>query len=330
MDPGFDATLPENDSSAQVPPVAGAMEVMVVIGAIQRVLVVGSGTMGMEIGFQCALYGCDVYLSDADPAALATLGDRARAYGQEIVGAGFLEAAGLAAALARMTPVSSTLEAAAGADLVVECVPEDPVLKGRVFAELNDACPPRTIFATNTSSLLPSMFAAATGRPARLAAFHFHLPVWRSNVVDVMPHAGTDADVIETLVAFAKRIGQVPIRVARESHGYVFNAMYNAVNREAMTLVANGIASVEDVDRAWMGIFKMPIGPFGMLDDVGLDTVWHITDFWARTLGDDQLRRNANMLRGYTDRGRLGRKSGAGFYDYPEPAYARPGFVSGE
>jgi 3-hydroxybutyryl-CoA dehydrogenase len=96
-----------------------------------------------------------------------------------------------------------------------------------------------------------------------------------------------------------------------------------------MTLVANGDASVEDVDRAWMGIFKMSVGPFGMLDEVGIDTVWHITDFWARTLGDEQLRRNADMLRGYLDRGRLGRKSGAGFYDYPAPAYARPGFVSG-
>jgi 3-hydroxybutyryl-CoA dehydrogenase len=306
------------------------MEVMLVVGDIRRVLVVGSGTMGMEIGFQCALHGCEVALADADPAALATLRDRARAYGREIVEAGFLDAAGLDGALARMTPVSTALDGAADADLVVECVPEDPALKGRVFAELSPACPPRTIFATNTSSLLPSMFAAATGRPGRLAAFHFHLPVWRSNVVDVMPHAGTDVDVTETLVAFARRIGQVPIRVARESHGYVFNAMYNAVNREAMTLVANGVATVEDVDRAWMGIFKMPVGPFGMLDDVGIDTVWHITDFWARTLGDDQLRRNADMLRGYLDRGRLGRKSGAGFYEYPEPAYARPGFVSGE
>ena len=302
---------------------------MVEIGNIRRVLIVGSGTMGMEIGLQCALFGCDVSLADADPAVLASLHDRARAYGQEIVAAGFLDAAGMEGTLARMTPVAAASDGAAGADLVVECVPEDPVLKGRVFAELDPVCPPRTIFATNTSTLLPSMFAAATGRPARVASFHFHLPVWRSNVVDVMPHAGTDPEVTEALVTFARRIGQVPIRLARESHGYVFNAIYSAVNRESMTLVANGVATAEDVDRAWMGIFKMPVGPFGMLDDVGLDTVWHITDFWARTLGDDQLSRNADLLRGYLDRGRLGRKSGAGFYDYPDPAYARPGFVAG-
>jgi 3-hydroxybutyryl-CoA dehydrogenase len=303
---------------------------MVEIGNIRRVLIVGSGTMGMEIGLQCALFACEVSLADADPAVLASLQDRARAYGQEIVAAGFLDAAGLEGTLARMTPVATAAEGAAQADLVIECVPEDPVLKGRVFAELHPVCPHRTIFATNTSTLLPSMFAASTGRPDRVAALHFHLPVWRSNVVDVMPHEGTDPEVTETLVAFARRIGQVPIRLARESHGYVFNAIYSAVNRESMTLVANGVATVEDVDRAWMGIFKMPVGPFGMLDDVGLDTVWHITDFWARTLGDDQLRRNADLLRGYIDRGRLGRKSGAGFYDYPAPAYARTGFAAGE
>ena len=156
---------------------------MVEIGNIRRVLIVGSGTMGMEIGLQCALFACEVSLADADPAVLASLQDRARAYGQEIVAAGFLDAAGLEGTLARMTPVAAASDGAAGADLVVECVPEDPVLKGRVFAELDPVCPPRTIFATNTSTLLPSMFAASTGRPDRVAALHFHLPVWRSNVV---------------------------------------------------------------------------------------------------------------------------------------------------
>lgn len=97
----------------------------------------------------------------------------------------------------------------------------------------------------------------------------------------------------------------------------------------SITLAANRIASVEDVDRAWMGIMKMPVGPFGMLDDVGLDTAWEITDFWAKALDDPQLRANAAFLRGYLDldRGRTGVKSGAGFYEYPDPAYQAPGFL---
>ena len=126
---------------------------------------------------------------------------------------------------------------------------------------------------------------------------------------------------------FARRIGQIPIRLRKENFGYVFNALYTAINRAALTLVTNGVASVQDVDRAWIGIMKMPIGPFGMLDGVGLDTVWHITDYWARQLGDPQIRANADFVRTYLDRGRLGVKSGAGFYDYPDPAYAAPGFL---
>jgi 3-hydroxybutyryl-CoA dehydrogenase len=172
------------------------------------------------------------------------------------------------------------------------------------------------------------MLAAATGRPDRFAALHFHAPVWLSNVADVMPHPGTSAETTECLVAFAHRIGQIPIRVQRESHGYVFNALYAAINREALTLVANGIASVEDVDRAWMGIMKMPIGPFGMLDGVGLDTVWDITDYWARQTGDPQTIANAAFVRSYLDHGRLGVKSGRGFYDYPDPSYQAPGFLA--
>jgi 3-hydroxybutyryl-CoA dehydrogenase len=115
----------------------------------------------------------------------------------------------------------------------------------------------------------------------------------------------------------------------KESPGYVFNAMFNALNREAITLVANGVATIEDVDRAWMGVMKMPLGPGGWLDAVGLDTVWSITDFWAGMLNDGQLKTNAAFLKGLIDQGRLGTKSGKGFYDYPGPAYARSGFLAG-
>jgi 3-hydroxybutyryl-CoA dehydrogenase len=174
------------------------------------------------------------------------------------------------------------------------------------------------------------MFAAATGRPDRVAALHFHPPVWSSNVVDVMPHPGTSPETTELLLAFARSIGQIPIELRKESSGYVFNAMYSALNEAAITLVANGIASVEDVDRAWMGITKMPIGPFGMLDGVGLDTVWDITDFWAGRTGDAQRRRNADFIKPYVDRGCLGVKSGEGFYRYPNPAWSAPDFVQAE
>lgn len=283
---------------------------------IRTVLVVGAGTMGQQIALQCAAHGFAVTLLDTEQAAL----DRARARLDALAGHVASDPAfahtDVVADVARISATTDPAEAAHEADLVSESVPEDPALKGRVFAELDRLCPARTIFATNTSSLVPSLFADATGRPDRLAALHFHQPVWSATIVDVMPHPGTSPETVETLVGFAGRIGQVPIRLLRESPGYVFNAMYNALNREAITLAANGVATVEDIDRAWTTVTKMPNGPFGMLDHVGIDTAWHITDYWARTLGDPQLTRNAAFLKGYLDQGRAGVKSGRGFYDY--------------
>jgi 3-hydroxybutyryl-CoA dehydrogenase len=240
-----------------------------------------------------------------------------------------LAAGELERSLARVTVTADPVAAGADSDVLIECVPEDPDLKGRVLAQFDGLCPPRTVFATNTSTLLPSMYAEASGRPDRLAALHFHIPVWSANVVDVMPHPGTSTETTELLVAFARRLGQIPIRMRRESIGYVFNAVYTAMNRAAITLVANDVASVEDVDRAWMAIMKTPFGPFGALDDVGIDTAWHITEYWAGVTGDVQLRTNADWLRGYVDSGRTGAKAGEGFYRYPNPAYAEPGFVEG-
>jgi 3-hydroxybutyryl-CoA dehydrogenase len=297
------------------------------IDDVRRVLIIGSGTMGLQIGLQCATHGYAVALYDIDPAALDAGMTRLRGYAEVQVRAGAIDAGTRERALAAITTTTDPARAATDVDLVSESVPEDPALKGRVLGRFDALCPPRTIFTTNTSSLLPSMFAAATGGPDRFAALHFHLPVWSGNVVDVMPHPGTSEETTELLLAFARRIGQIPIRLRRESYGYVFNAMYTAINEAALTLVANGVASLEDVDRAWMGIFKMPIGPFGMLDGVGLDTAWHIADYWARQTGDPQRRRNADFLRTYLARGCLGVKSGEGFYRYPEPAYARLGFV---
>jgi 3-hydroxybutyryl-CoA dehydrogenase len=303
----------------------------VVPDEVRHVLVVGAGTMGQQIGFQCAGHGVDVVLYDVAPAALESAPERIAAYAEGLIAGGVITAELRDAALARITMTSDPSVAAADVDLLSEAIPEDPKLKGRVLAEFDALCPPRTIFATNTSTLLPSQFAAATGRPDHVIALHFHLPVWTANLADVMPHEGTAREVTDLVLAFARRIGQVPIELRREHNGYVFNAMYNAVNREAITMAEQGVASIEDIDRAWMLVTKWPHGPFGVLDVIGLDTAWQITDYWARELRSDvQLRRNANFLKPYLDRGELGLKSGKGFYSYPDPAFARPGFTEGE
>ena len=298
------------------------------IGDIQRVLVIGAGTMGQQIGLQCAMHGYDVILYDIAPDALEKARNQMQTYATQLVAEAHLTQEQAHVALGRITATTDPKHAAAEADLLSESVPEDPELKGRVLAQFHRLCPAHTIFTTNTSSLVPSMFVEAAGRPAQLAALHFHQNVWDSNVVDIMPHPGTAPETVELLRSFALRIGQIPIILKRENHGYVFNAMLNALNRAALSLAARGVASVEDIDRAWMGVMKTGVGPFGILDHVGLQTAWQITQYWADALNDPELQANASFLRAYLDQGRLGVKSGHGFDTYPNPAFARPGFLT--
>jgi 3-hydroxybutyryl-CoA dehydrogenase len=272
--------------------------------------------MGRQIALQCATHGYDVMLYGRTPQRLEAASRQIGEYGAHLAAWGRLTPQGADAALARITTTNNAREAAARADLLSESVPEDPALKGRVLAHFNELCPRHAVFATNTSTLLPSMFAEATGRPSQFAALHFHQHVWESNVVDIMPHPGTSPETVDLLRAFAERIGQVPIVLKKESPGYVFNAMLGSLDRAALDLLVNEVASVEDIDKAWTGVTKMLIGPFGMLDLVGLDVALDITERAAEIEGDPQSRARAALLRQYVDQGWLGLKSGRGFYTY--------------
>jgi 3-hydroxybutyryl-CoA dehydrogenase len=296
---------------------------------LSTVLVIGAGTMGSQIALQCAMYGFDVNLYDISAEALNKGLQLLEGHVKSLVTHGSLSETQSASVMKRIRPTTD-LETAAQADLVIETIPEDPELKGKVFAQFNEICPAHAIFTTNTSSLLPSMYAEATGRPERFAAMHFHSYVWISNVVDIMPHPGTAETTLDLLEAFARRIGQIPIRLAKETHGYVFNAMLNAFLRAATSLAAQRVTSVENVDRAWMGVMKTPLGPFGILDQVGLETAFDINQYWANILKDPELQANADFLKTYVDKGWLGVKTGRGFYTYPNPKYQNPGFVSGD
>lgn len=296
---------------------------------IQNVLILGAGTMGQQIGLLCAMHGYNVALHDQSSDILDESFKRIQKLGNWFVSIGRLDKRQLQDTLSRIQSMPDPREAGKDADFVSESLPENPDLKGRVFAAFNEICPERTIFTTNTSTLLPSMFADKTGRPDRFAALHFH-DVRTSNLVDVMPHPGTAPETVELIRDFAKGIGQVAIVLQRENSGYVFNAMLSSLFTSALTLASKGVASIEDIDRSWMGIMHTPIGPFGIMDQVGLSTVWTITDYWAGITGDPQLRANADLLKRYLDQNRLGFKSMRGFYSYPNPEYAAQGFLSGE
>lgn len=296
---------------------------------IQRVIVVGAGTMGQQIGYVCALHGLDVWMLDVSGEALEAAAARIQRRASKMtLYTQSADAAAVSAALARIRYTGNPTEAAEAADLVSESVPEDPALKGRVFDRLNRLCPSRTLFTTNTSSLLPSQFAAATGRPERFCALHFH-DLSLSRIVDVMPHPGTAPDTVRVVTAFAEQIGQVPIVLKREHSGYVFNTMLMALLSSAIGLAANGVASVTDIDRAFMGVMHTGVGPFGIMDSVGIDTAWKITDYWARKNNAPQEAKNAAFLKDFVDKGALGIKSGRGFYTYPHPEFMKPGFITG-
>jgi 3-hydroxybutyryl-CoA dehydrogenase len=285
--------------------------------------------MGQQIGAQCAVHGFEVVFYDIEDALLDKAVKRVDKLLKNFVVSNRITREEADESRGRISCTMDIKEAATNADLLSESVPEDPVIKGEIFSRFNSHCPPHTIFTTNTSTLAPSMFAEATGRPEKFAALHFH-DVRVTDIVDVMGHPGTSEETFNLVCEFAIRIGQVPIVLKKESPGYVFNSMLTALFQAAQTLAANEITSVEEVDRAWMGVTHMAIGPFGLMDSVGIDTVWKVTDYWAKKLDDEQNKRNAVFLKKYIDKGHLGQKTGKGFYSYPDPAYLRPGFLKGK
>ena len=295
---------------------------------IKNVLVAGTGTLGSEIGFQCARHGFKTTMYDINEAALEGCRKSHREIGEATKADLGLDDKIIEAAHANLSYSTDLATAASDCDLVSESVPEVPEIKCKVFAELNEACPDHTIFTTNSSSLLPSQIAEATGRPKRFLALHFANRIWSANFAEVMKHPGTSSDVFERVLRFAKEIGMVPIKIEKENNGYVLNALLIPLLNAAQTLVANGIASPFDVDRTWMIATSVPMGPFATIDAVGLDLTYTIGEYWAGVFGEEQARKNLDYLKkNYLDKGKLSKKSGEGFYTYPDPEYAKSDFL---
>lgn len=296
---------------------------------IRRVLILGSGTMGQQIGLLCALKGFDVVLYDLNQEILDKAMERIGRKAKKMVKMNQYTEIQADQAIARIVTTTDPEAAAKDVDIINESVPEDPVLKGKIFAQFDKLCRQDTIFTTNTSSLLPSQFAEASGRPDRLCALHFH-DTSMTNVVDVMPHPGTSAETMALVKAFAEKLDQVAIVLTKEHNGYVFNNMFMALLDSALGLASKDVTSVKEIDRAWMGVMHTFIGPFGLMDSVGLDTVYKITDYWAQKLSNPKAKANAAFLKKFVEQGKLGLKTGEGFYSYPNPEYIQPNFVSGK
>ena len=297
---------------------------------IRNVTILGSGTMGQEIGLLSAVCGYQVTMYDISEDSLQTARKRQQGHLQMMNKMGYLAPAENEQVLARIRYTTDPAEAAREADLVSESVPETISVKEETYRQFSRLWPEGTILTTNTSTLLPSMFARATGRPEKFMALHFHPHIWISNVVDIMPHPGTDPGVVQTVTDFAVSIRQIPIPLQKESPGYVFNAMLVPLLNSALNLAANGVATPEDVDRAFMGVLKTKMGPMGIIDLIGIDTIYRVTKTNMELQGthnNPQLQKLVGYVKGRMDEGRLGIKSGGGFYEYPNPAFSRPDFI---
>jgi len=292
--------------------------------AIKKILILGSGTMGLRIGLAFALNHFKVFIYDLDAKAFESAKKIQQKLIYQLIKSGPYTQKQADVALQNIHFTTKARIAAKNADLVSESVTESLEIKRKVWKQFAGICPKKTIFTTNTSSLLPSLFADATGRPERFCAFHFH-DVFYANVVDIMPNSKTLPWIVSLLKDLGKQIGQTPVVVKKESPAYIFNAMLIALIGAAGNLVTYDVASIEDVDRSWMGNFKMPLGPFGIIDEIGLDTAWHVT----HVKKDKNSQRFAELLQTFIEKGKLGRKTGEGFYTYPNPRFMDADFILG-
>jgi 3-hydroxybutyryl-CoA dehydrogenase len=203
--------------------------------------------------------------------------------------------------------------------LILECVSEQLSLKKRVLRRISQLASDDCIIASNTSYFVPSVLSKFVTRPERFAQLHFHVPVLRESVADIVGCQQTSADVLQRLVQLANRVGQYPLLLRHEHPGYVFNWLLQAVLKAALELVAQDVVDANDVDRSWKSVTGMSIGPFGLMDQIGLDVIDQVLSNarWAppNPISDQQL---LDIIRPMIEQGRLGLKSGAGFYDYPQ------------
>jgi 3-hydroxybutyryl-CoA dehydrogenase len=282
---------------------------------VRTLAVLGSGLMGRGIAYVAALGGHRTLLQDTDAGALARALDEIHTLLDRGVAAGRVESAAAATARANLVPVATLEEAAREADLVVEAVPERIELKVAMFAALDRVAPPHAVLASNTSSLSITEMAAATERPAQVVGMHFFNPVHRMRLLEVVRALETSEATVNAACAAGLAMGKECV-VVRESPGFVTSRINAMIGNEAFYMLQEGVASAADIDKALKLGLNHPMGPFELVDLVGLDTRLSILRFLHRTLGEKF--RPCPLMEQYVAAGRLGRKVGRGVYDYPE------------
>jgi len=283
--------------------------------SLSNITVLGTGVLGSQIAFQTAFSGFEVVAWDVDDAALDAARVRFRKLADRYIREDFQGSAGgkAEAALGRLRYTADLADAAKDADLVIEAVPEQLELKRGIYTRLGAVAPEKTIFATNSSTLLPSKLMDATGRPDRFLALHFANEIWKFNVGEVMGTESTSPEAYDTVVEFARDMGMVPIEIKKEKAGYVLNSLLVPFLNAAGELLVDGIADPETIDKTWRIATGSPSGPFQIYDVIGLMTPYNVA------MADPRPKSQAfaKLLKEeYIDKGKLGVATGEGFYSY--------------
>ena len=280
-----------------------------------KLAVIGAGSMGAQIAQQAALCGVNVTIHDKSSEQLQKAIASNRGHVMRRVEKGKLGQAEAEQALSRVRTSIDISEAVAGADFVIEAVFEDLQLKRSVFAELDKAASPEAVLASNSSTMGISKIAGATSRPERCVNMHFFYPVLVMDLVEVVRGPETSDSTVERAMAMAKQIGRTPVLINKEIDGFIVNRVLHAATQEAYRLLDAGVASFEDIDTAVEKGLNWPMGPFRLGDFSGLDVTYNARLHMYKTTGDERLRPSP-QLEAKVKAGKLGRKTGEGWYRY--------------
>jgi 3-hydroxybutyryl-CoA dehydrogenase len=283
---------------------------------IKTIGVVGAGQMGRGISQVCATAGYEVILLDNAESALADALNKIRTGIERAVERGSLSSNEARHVVARIH-TQPAIESLREAQLVIEAVPEEFSLKADVFAQLGGIVRPATILASNTSSISITTLGTASDRPDRVVGLHFMNPPPVMHLVEVVRGSRTSDETMERALEFVQRLGKVPV-ISKDVPGFIVNRILMPMINEAIFALEAGVAEAEAIDLAMTAGTNHPVGPLALADRIGLDTVLAICDVLHRDLDDPKFR-PCPLLRRYVEMGRLGKKSGRGFYDYTEP-----------
>ena len=296
--------------------------------AIKNVTVAGAGTMGSQIAWQAAFSGYAVTVFDAYEKSLQVAQRSHRQYAELFMKSFGASKQAVDETAARLHYTTDLVDAVRDADIVSKSIPENLEIKQSFYSDLSKAAPANTIFTTNSSTLTPSEIVAAVDRPKKFLALHFANPVWDSNVAEVMGHPTTDPVVFGQIVKFARSIGMVSIPINKEQSGYVMNSLLVPFLAAASNLYVQGVTDYESIDKIWMISTRSEMGPFGMMDIIGVQTIYDVEMHLGKKLDDTaMLLRAEHYKNNFIDKGKLGVKTGEGFYEYPDPAYRDPEFL---